>query len=397
MVSSFLNQVNRFDRIDWMGGLVLACFVGVLILPSQSAASYPSYLLAILMLATWPRWSDLFSVWLWRMVLLLVAWLALSAWWSAGSQWRDFFSIWVRSLLVLTFVVALAECQLRGRMQLWMTNALTTVGVVVVIAASINFFVTNPEDGRLNGLGQLDTHVIAALVYAVVLLFVVRFVERQNGLKRILGFGAAGLIVAALFLSDSRNAWVSAAIGVMVYLLALKLPDVRQYCLCVIVSVLLLGIVLVAVGVSEAVNAWLLPRGDSFRFAIWSEVISRLEGNWLVGLGILADDNLLIDGVTFHHPHSMYLAMVYQGGLIALFLYLTLLAWVIVVLLRYYDHPDAKLALGVLAIALFAHLLDGHELIDKVGASWFMIWYPVGIAVGLAWSGEFMRQAHEIE
>ena len=73
MVSSFLNQVNRFDRIDWMGGLVLACFVGVLILPSQSAASYPSYLLAILMLATWPRWSDLFSVWLWRMVLLLVA------------------------------------------------------------------------------------------------------------------------------------------------------------------------------------------------------------------------------------------------------------------------------------------------------------------------------------
>ena len=298
---------------------------------------------------------------------------------------------------MLTFVVALAECQLRGRMQLWMTNALTTVGVVVVIAASINFFVTNPEDGRLNGLGQLDTHVIAALVYAVVLLFVVRFVERQNGLKRILGFGAAGLIVAALFLSDSRNAWVSAAIGVMVYLLALKLPDVRQYCLCVIVSVLLLGIVLVAVGVSEAVNAWLLPRGDSFRFAIWSEVISRLEGNWLVGLGILADDNLLIDGVTFHHPHSMYLAMVYQGGLIALFLYLTLLAWVIVVLLRYYDHPDAKLALGVLAIALFAHLLDGHELIDKVGASWFMIWYPVGIAVGLAWSGEFMRQAHEIE
>jgi hypothetical protein len=55
-------------------------------------------------------------------------------------------------------------------------------------------------------------------------------------------------------------------------------------------------------------------------------------------------------------------------------------------LLRSYEHPDAKLALGILGIALPAYLLDGHELLDKVGSTWFLLWLPVAIGVGLTWS-----------
>jgi len=51
-----------------------------------------------------------------------------------------------------------------------------------------------------------------------------------------------------------------------------------------------------------------------------------------------------------------------------------------------YDRRSARLALGLLAVALTSYLLDGHELIDKVGETWFLFWLPVGIALGLAWN-----------
>ena len=62
------------------------------------------------------------------------------------------------------------------------------------------------------------------------------------------------------------------------------------------------------------------------------------------------------------------------------------LVGVLRVLFNNYDRSDAKLALGVLGIALPAYFLDGHELVDKVGSTWFLFWLPVAISLGLSWS-----------
>jgi len=67
-------------------------------------------------------------------------------------------------------------------------------------------------------------------------------------------------------------------------------------------------------------------------------------------------------------------------------------AWSLTELFRGYEHPNAKLALALLAMALTSYLLDGHELIDKVGETWFLFWLPVGISLGLAWN---RRLQHE--
>lgn len=65
--------------------------------------------------------------------------------------------------------------------------------------------------------------------------------------------------------------------------------------------------------------------------------------------------------------------------------FLVLIVWVLGLLLRWYEQSEAKLALGILGIALPAYLLDGHELIDKVGSTWFLFWLPVATALGFAW------------
>ena len=140
------------DRIRVVGWLIVVCFASVLALASQSAASLSTYVLALVMLASFASWRDVFAVRFLWLVCALVAYLTLTAFWSEPFDARGLFSTVVRALLITTCVVAFAECQWRGEVQRWLGRALAVVGSVAVFAAIVVFFVTNPEDGRLNGL-----------------------------------------------------------------------------------------------------------------------------------------------------------------------------------------------------------------------------------------------------
>ncbi|MCY3623633.1 MAG: hypothetical protein OXH68_18230, partial [Gammaproteobacteria bacterium] len=83
------------------------------------------------------------------------------------------------------------------------------------------------------------------------------------------------------------------------------------------------------------------------------------------------------------HPHNLYLAVAHQSGLLGLTLMVTVIAVSAHTLFKYYDEPAAKLGLAIWAMALPGYLLDGHELVDKVGWTWLLFWLPVGIALGI--------------
>ena len=377
------------DRIQWMSVLIVLCFLSVLLLRSQSAASYPTYVLSLFMLATFPKWRDVFRLHLVRLICALLIWLCLSVFWSDPFEWRAAISVWTRALLVFFFVVAMAECQLRGQLQRWMGVALTVVGAGVVLVALANFYATDPADGRLNGLGQLDTHVVAALIYGVILLFVLRTATMFDSR----GIKAAALLVAliiayAVFLSDSRNAWVSVTLGVVAYGLAYRAADWRQFVVTLVGMGILMGILVVALAFGDATAQMILPRGSSFRPEIWGETLRLILENdaLLLGRGILTSDDVMAGGVLMPHAHNIYLALVHQGGLVALGLYIAVLASAIINMFRNFDLADARLGASILIVATFSHLLDGHELIDKVGDTWLLVWMPVGLALGMSWT-----------
>jgi O-antigen ligase len=375
------------DRIQWMAVLIVLSFVSVLLLRSQSAASYPTYFLGLLMLAFVAHWKDVFQIELMRWVVALLVWLSLSTFWSEPFELRSAASVWIRALLVLCFVVAVAECQLRGQLQRWAGNALTVVGTVAVVVAIANFYITDPPDDRLNGMGQLSTHVIAALVYGVVLLFVLERANQETGkTRKAVLVAVASVIVFAIALSDSRNAWVAVSIGAIVLFLSWRIPDAKQFLIATACGVLLLGVAILAVLASDAGRELLLPRGLSFRPTIWSAALERVvETSVWFGIGIATPEEVIGGGMTFSHPHNMYLAVFSQGGVVALVLYLVVLWQSIAQLLESYSEPVAKLALSILALSLTAHLLDGHELVEKVGDTWFLIWFPVAVAISLKW------------
>jgi O-antigen ligase len=380
---------SRFgDRINWMAVLIVACFVSVLLLSSQSAASYPTYALALLMIFSFEYWKDVFQLKIVRWVGLLLLWLSLSTLWSDTFDLREATSVWTRALLVFFFVVAFAECQLRGQIQRWMAWGLSAAGSLAVGAAMINYFLTNPDDGRLNGLGQLDTHVIAALVYGVVLIFVIRALQlTDNKVITLITASAILLVSIAIFLSDSRNAWVSITIGVATYLTATKVEDPRRFLATLAALGVLMLFLSAAIFLNDTTRELLLPRGSSFRLEIWSATWQNIvSGSGLyIGRGILTSDDIIIGEMMFSHPHNLYLALLHQGGVIGLVLYLRILVSAAHSFFLNLEHSDAKLGLAILVIAVLAHTLDGHELVDKIGDSWFLVWMPIGLAIGLSW------------
>ena len=390
-MTSALNAAVSFvrDRIRLNALLIVLCFAGVLVLESQSAASYPAYLLAIAMLVRFRQWADVFAVPLTWAVAALLAYLVLTSLWSQGSQAGDALSMLSRAAQVLLFAVAFAECQMRGDLQRWLGRTLAAAGLLAALAGLGLFWMGHSESGRLIGLGQLDNNVVAALIFGVVLILVAEEALRDRGAfwRR---FGVLGTVVlaAAVLLSDSRNGQISAVLGVGVLLLAHRVPDRQRFAVAVLGLGVILAAVLAALVANEAGRTLVLPRGDSFRPAIWLATLSAVaDGGLWFGRGILTDDTLVTAIGEFPHPHNMYLSVLFQGGLVGVALFATLIAAVVRTLLDHYRHRDAKLALGILGLALPAWLLDGHELIDKVGMTWFLFWQPVAISLGLAWMG----------
>ena len=274
---------------------------------------------------------------------------------------------------------------MRRLLKRWMIRGFALIGSATALAALVNFAVTTPADGRLNGLGQLDTHAVAALVFGVALMFVIQSLFLETSREwRWAAWLAVLILVLVIGQSDSRNAWVSVLIGGIVMILAWCIEDRRKFFGALLSCGLILGLALTALYIDTDTRDLVFPRGDSFRLAIWSRALEAVWADHMVfGLGIATNDDLLIESVRFQHAHNLYLSVLYQGGLIALIGFAMIIANTLRSLYSYYGHVDAKLALGILSLALSSYLLDGDELIDKIRESWFLFWLPFALALGL--------------
>ena len=378
------------DRIQLNALLIVASFVAVLGLSSQSAASWPTYLLGIAMAVNFVRWDDVLKIGYFRLILALVAYLVLTTLWSNPAGIEERLRILARGLLIVLFVVACAEAQLRGQLSRWLGRSLAIVASLAAVAA-LFFHFQYPDyfpGDRLHGLGQLDNPIIAGIIFGAALIIMLDLVVSDTaGVWRWTALVCGLILLAAIILTDSRSAWFSVAAGLVVYVLAFRVADSQRFFVAVFTLAMLMGIGLVVLLVGESTREILLPRGGSYRFDIWIATLDRISsgGDLLFGLGIATPDGIVVAEHEFNHPHSLYLSVLFQGGLVALSLLVGLIVWTVHILLAHYEARDAKLALGLFTVALSGYALDGHELIDKVSDMWFVFWLPVALALGLSW------------
>ena len=391
-----LPALGRFldYRVPVSATLLVVALASIFVLPSQSASSFITYLLAIYCVCGVRSWRSLWFDPVFLLVAALLAYIPLTSLWSASWDGGEAASQAVRSILVLAFVVAVAESVQVDWFRERMTLILAVVGGIAGVSAIYVFFAESPEDGRLNGLGQLDAHVTAAFVYAVAALGGTSRILQRRQMLGTGGWGNASVGVAvacvvvlciAVVLTGSRNAIACLVLGWGCLWIAHRSATGARFLVHgAVLAAVLLVVLVVSIRFVPGAEALILPRGDSFRPGIWSDYAARVlaEGPWF-GLGVLTRDPIEVEGFPVLHQHGLFLAVAHQGGLLALGLMLTLVGVVLRILFTHYEEPEAKLGLAIWVMALPGYLLDGHELVDKIGWTWLMFWLPVGVAIGL--------------
>ena len=362
--------------------------LAVFVLPSQSGASFSTYVLAVLVLvagsSAWRMFAEA-GVLAVLMVALLV-YFSASVWWSAEPSVRGAFSIYTRCVLILTFVVGMSATLRRvPDFAKWLARAIALAAGIAALGALIDFHLHPTFDSRLRGLGQLRNSVIASFAFVAALLPAAHVAIEDSARWRAIAILCAVLIAATIFAAGSRAGYLAACVGLAVlfgsFFLRVRGASWRWFAAASFGAIVVGWIVLTLWPDLQGV---LFPRGDSFRLAIWSEEWKRLIAqNPLFGLGILTNDAVAVDDRTFAHPHSLYLASALQGGPVGLLLLLILLACAARMLLRNLHQSVARLGLALLAAGMSAYAFDGWELIDKVGLSWLLLWVPVSVAAAV--------------
>ena len=374
-------------RVPISATLMIVALASMFVLTSQSGSSFATYLLALYVFVGASRWRGLFLDWGFLLTCALLLYMPLTSLWSTPWDARGAFGQAVRAALVFAFLVSIAECLQVDWFRQRMTLALAIIAALAALAAMWVFFTQPPPDERLNGLGQLDTHVMAGMVYAVAAIGAAAWLLTAQP-RRAAKWGVLAVLMVLIFailLTASRNAMVGCAWALICLLLTHRIGRGARCLAAAALCALGLGGALATVYfLVPGADAYVLPRGDSFRPGIWYDYLGRLaaEGPWF-GMGVLTDDATEVAGWPVLHPHNLYLAVAWQGGLFGLGLMLALVAATLRTLLAHYANAEAKLGLAIWALALPAYLLDGHELIDKIGWTWLLFWLPVAIGHGL--------------
>lgn len=377
---------RRHDLAHLADLLTALAFCAVLVAPLHSLPRLCSYALALLTLCRPAVWHSARAAPLAWLTALLLGYLLLTMSWSGTVEPALGVRFGIRALVVVCFVVAFADCVRRGdahrRVGRWF--ALASGGAACFAIA--DFILRPPEMGRLLGPGQIQNELIAAQAFTVGTLFALNALLRGGGAARpawMLLFATSALATtAAVGLTGARTGWVALIVGVGVLWLAHRAP--ARFWQAAALWVVLLAAVVGALAWHEATRDWLAPRGTSFRTLIWERTVAHTLAHapWF-GNGLLADNNLAAADRTFLHPHSVYLSIFHQGGAVGLTLFAALFGVTAIVLARRLDNPDAGLALALLSAGAVVALLDGHQLIHKVGVVWWLFWLPVATAIAV--------------
>lgn len=368
--------------------LVIWMLGSVLLLPSAADALFAT----AFMYLWWTQRHSLLAIDTLRDPLFLYATaltllIGLSGAWSTGASAADHVQVWWRIVCTLGFltVVAHAQAHESGFATYLRHVLIMTVLASGVICIALFWLNPPPADGRLTGLFRLNNPGRAAHLYAVLLPALLASVWLGQGRWRQLAIAATLAALVCIALSGTRAAWLGGALGISSLLIASVSTSNRHYLLwCSLSALVIAALFSLAVLYPDSVfSALLLPRGDSYRIAIWNiHLQGIMEGAWLWGSGALTPQPFLqIMDRSERGAHNLFLSVTEQVGVIGVTLLVMLLIGSAARLLANLKVVMARVAISMLLAGIVISLFNYDRVIDKVSFVWFVIWLPVGVAL----------------
>lgn len=312
---------------------------------------------------------------------LCLVYLSFSVAWSSSDE-RVIKSL-AEALLVFTFCLSIPLSVARFH---WFLNTLV---VLVILAAMVNCGYSiylhfalpdyQPFESRMYSLGRLGNPVVGALSYGFATVLAAYMVlTEQRRIAQIAYIVAALIFLWAIVLTGTRGVYLALAAGVSAGV-CLRYPGNLK--------LQLLGVVFTLAALFLAAYLFLGPeqlfsRALSFRPEIWTEFIARTmaQNSWL-GVGMTTDSSFQLPELLIKHPHSVFVATFYYGGVIGLLSYLAMIVKSMFALQQNKALNLRLLGTMLLVSGLTATMLDGDEIVTKVDYHWLLIWIPVAIAM----------------
>ena len=185
---------------------------------------------------------------------------------------------------------------------------------------------------------------------------------------------AAAACFAAVVFTGSRSPLL--ALGVVALLIVFS--DLKKQ-----KQILALALVVLAGSVTLALF-WqsLSERGWSLRPQIWWQAVQHSRAHIWLGAGIGNEFYVELATENIHDTHNIFLATLYYGGFVGLFLFLLVFVGSFWLLWRSrQNHPLYYLAAALQLYGLVALQFDGGNILGRPADFWMFYWVP--IAIGL--------------
>ena len=432
MIANYSNQLSRL-LLFWSLPLGMIVFMsGKIFLPGSASHITQTYI--------WLMFPALlFCIfgrqWLFKgykptkveySILLFLCFNVVSYFWSTTD--KNFDRYYKDLLYIVLFLTTLSALIRSPKNNL--VRVMEVAGLIAVIGAALSihhYYITN--DTSLNyrsfrifnmGYGPFANFsgpIQAALYYGpFTLFFFIRFLDSKGVLtKQILFLLAVVILQTYILLTGSRGPTFSLFIGYIVLWSFRR--DRLTTAFCIVVFGLAFGMGLKTNAIkyefldtssAHAVRQYSkvepLSAGSSFRElptfqeleenlnerfnergTIWFGAIEEiLDAPWF-GHGIEAEFKQPYHNnrQTASHPHSLYLQILYDTGLIGLTLFLSILSLTLKDGWKYRHIPLVQIALSILVFGLISYLIDVHKIFHRPHAYWFLFWLPVGIVIGI--------------
>ncbi len=311
--------------------------------------------------------------------LMLIGYLSVTTLWSDNRNTGSLITYFGYGAIVGSFVIGMLLCYRR------FPNFIPMLALAIFIAGTLSaglsvfLFYEFPEyrfmpGSRMIALGRLSNPVIAADSYGFAIVLGFYLLLQQAGVwRRLLIAMAITLLLYATVLTGSRAVWLAIAFAASVGVASRDM----SYKYLAFGLIVFGAMALLVLDIDE-----LTRRALSFRPEIWSEFIQRtIAGNLWFGVGSSSDSSWPTSAFTFDHPHSIFVSVLYFGGVTGLLLIVSLYLRCLFELGRLPSSNLRSLALMSIVFGIILGMFDGDNPLTKIDFHWWMVWVPITFCI----------------
>ena len=380
-----LNEIAEALRYA-LALMVILSFTGYYFLPSSQANNFPTYIVAILLIADFclSRKSHVQKSIAFRCVVVFLFYILLSVGWSQRSASNEISSLLGNVALLLTMILSIERCMRYFR---WFGSCLLAALTFCAVVSSLFYLLSSYID-ESNPPGRLSTHSVAAISYGSALVVSAYLIVKTSVFVSRLFWSLCFVVLGfACYRLEIDFVWLALAGSVSVIAFS-RVWENRD-------TVLVFGWMALATCLLGAFLYFFDMVLVSNRQMIWESVVNvAYDNNLVIGSGMLTPIRPTVDcdqfpailnsfsSCNFQHPHNLFVSSLFRGGLIGL-AFLVLLFLVGISSALESDKEERWLVFAMLSYCAIIFLFDGDQLVSKLDFVWLIFWLPVALAIYL--------------